>query len=249
MIDAETPSVAERFCDSAHRYEEEAGIQNQAAAQFDDWLSQLATEQPTRIAEIGCGTGFLTRRLYARFPGCHIHATDMASAMVDRCRASIPASATLHYNVCDGQFAVFNPRPDWIVSTMCFQWFDSLHEVLEHHLKQCKVLAFSILLDGSFSAWRSAHERQGLTPGLHRCPDFDTLLQVCRTLGAAKTHGERIQLGQYHPDGRSFAKRLRAIGADKPCEGHRPVNLRPVLRHLDAGFYANYEIGFFHIEN
>lgn len=241
-------SVAARFSNAASRYEQSARIQQQAAAHFDAWLTGLSLPAPARIAEIGCGTGLFTRLLHARHPDAALHATDLAPAMVEHCRRTFPTVENLQFSVCDGRDAGFAPLPDWIVSAMCFQWFDPLLPVLQHHLAGSRMLAFSILLDGSFSAWRHAHNRLGLTPGLRSCPDYDSLLQACRQLDAAKVHAQHVSLIDTHANGQSFAHSLRAIGADLPRNGHHPVNLRPVFRQLTNGIAANYEIGFFCLE-
>jgi malonyl-CoA O-methyltransferase len=248
MHTSDTRSVAARFSGAAQRYEQAALIQQRAALQFDAWLARHAGAAPRSIAEIGCGTGMLTRLLYSRHPDALLHATDLAPAMVEFCRASLPAAPNLRFSVCDGRHARFDPAPDWVVSTMCFQWFDPLQPVLRHYLAQSPVLAFSILLDGSFSAWRAAHKRAGIAPGLHACPDYQHLLDMCQQLGASRVHSRRVIVNEWHENGLSFARSLRAIGADQPCAGHTPVNLKPVLRQLERGFDADYEIGFFLIE-
>jgi malonyl-CoA O-methyltransferase len=235
--------VAQRFAAAAQDYEQHADIQKQAAELFDAWLAQQDLPVPARIAEIGCGTGFLTRLLHRRFPAADLLATDLAPAMVESCRAALPLSARLRYRVCDGRETVFDPVPDWIVSAMCFQWFDPLLSVIEHHAEQAGVLAFSIVLDGSFSEWREAHARAGLAPGLRAFPDYAALLQACAGLG--KLSAQRLSLSEHHADGLSFARGLRAIGADRPHEAHAPINLRRALRYLEQGCTANYEIGFF----
>lgn len=241
--------VARRFSEAASNYEQAARIQAEAATRFDAWLAQLGLGAPACIAEIGCGTGFLTSLLHARYPDARLHATDFAPAMVERCRASLPSSDKLSFAVCDGRNVRFEPATDWIVSTMCFQWFDPLLPVLQWHLARCRVLAFSVMLDGSFAEWRAAHERAGLAPGLQAWPDYDALLRGCDALSGGRMHAQRISLTEQHADGLSFVRRLRAIGADQPHPGHRPANLRPVLRQLEQGTTANYEIGFFGLEN
>lgn len=248
MPDREPPSVAARFSEAAQRYEQAALIQKEAALRFDAWLARQIKAEPESIAEIGCGTGLLTRLLHQRYPRARLHATDLAPAMVDSCRASLPATQNLQFSVRDGRVARFDPAPDWVVSAMCFQWFDPLQAVLEHHLATSRVLAFSILLDGSFGAWRAAHERAGIKPGLHACPNYEQLLQMCARLGACGMRSERITIKEHHASGLSFAHSLRAIGADQPRAGHTPVSLKPVLRQLERGFDADYEIGFFLIE-
>lgn len=237
--------VAARFSEAAGNYEEAARIQAQAAVKFGAWLAQLGLATPASIAEVGCGTGLFTRLLHARHPGAHLLATDLAPNMVERCRTNLPSNPNLQFMVCDGRNASFNPAPDWIVSTMCFQWFDPLLPVLEWHYANSRVLAFSILVSGSFAEWRAAHERAGLAPGLLSCPEFDALRRICHTLSGGQMHAHRISLNEQHPDGLSFARSLRAIGADLPQPGYQPANLRPVLRQMAKGTTANYEIGFF----
>ena len=248
MIDARNAAVAERFSRSAHRYESEAVIQRAAAVRFDAWLSHQYALTPQRIAEIGCGTGFLTRLLRKRFPDSLIQATDLAPKMVEHCRNSMHGDGRVEWTVCDGRNVSFAPPQDWVVSAMCFQWFDPLLPVLRHHLSQSRALGFSIMLDRSFSAWRAAHENAGLQPGLHRCPSYEQVLDACHALGGSRVRSERIWLHQEFPDGRSFARSLRAIGADKPRTDHASVNLKPVLRILENGVTADYEIGFFYVE-
>ena len=240
--------VARRFSAAAQHYEQAAHIQKQAASLFDAWLADLHIDTPARIAEIGCGTGLLTRLLHARYPDAALLATDLAPAMLEYCCNTLGAAPNIQYRVCDGRTACFDPAPDWIVSAMCFQWFDPLLPVLRHHLAQSRVLAFSLMLDGSFSEWRAAHAQLGLRPGLRTCPDYDTLLQACREMGASRIHAQRISLTEQHANGLLFADSLRIIGADQPRSGYQPINLRPVLRQLQNGVHANYEIGFFCIE-
>lgn len=240
--------VATRFSEAAHRYDELAVVQKQAAGEFDLWLANLALAAPDAIAEIGCGTGFFTQLLRQRYAGVSLCITDVAPEMIAVCKAKFAASDLLRFEVQDGRTVRFGHQPDWVLSTMCFQWFDPLMPVLRHHLAQSRVLAFSVLLDGSFAQWQAAHERLGLSAGLQTLPNFDAVLDSCNRLGAQRVHAHRISLSEAHPDGLAFAGSLRAIGADQPKTNHQPVNLRAVCRQLDSGFAANYEIGFFCIE-
>lgn len=239
--------AARRFAKAAQQYEQHARVQKQAASQFDNWLAGLNLLTPNSIAEIGCGTGFLSRLLYKRYPTTTFVLTDLAPGMVEHCRANFAPSERLRFQVCDGRSARFTPSADWIVSTMCFQWFDPLAPVLAHHFEQSRVLAFSILLDGSFSKWRAAHAKSDCSAGLQALPHYDDVRSACSLLDA-NVHVHRISLTEWHDDGISFANSLRVIGADLPRPQHQPVNLKAVCKHLKNGFAANYEIGFFCIE-
>jgi malonyl-CoA O-methyltransferase len=235
--------VANRFSNAALRYEQCAHIQKQAAIQFDNWLSSLGLQQPNSIAEIGCGTGFLSHLLHWRYTETMLQITDFAPGMVEYCRADFESSDLLQFQVCDGRSVRFSNDPEWIVSTMCFQWFDPLIPVLTHHFQHSRVLAFSILLDGSFSEWQAAHTKMGLSSGLQPLPDYDGLLKACGKFDA-KVYAQRKTFREWHADGVSFAKSLRAIGADLPRTEHQPVNLRSVCSQLKDGLVSNYEIGF-----
>lgn len=240
--------VATRFSDAAHRYDAVAKIQAQAATEFDLWLASLALPMPDSIAEIGCGTGFFTQLLHQRYANAALCVTDVAPHMLAVCEAKFAASPLLRFALFDGKNACFTHRPDWVLSTMCFQWFTPLKPVLERQFAQSRVLAFSILLDGSFSQWQAAHQRLGLACGLQPLMGFAEVLDVCHVVGARRVHAHHISLAEYHSDGLAFAASLRAIGADQPRDNHLPVNLRAVCRQLQQGITANYEIGFFCIE-
>lgn len=240
--------VARRFSDAAQRYEQSAKVQKLAAAQFDEWLAGLGLAAPDAIAEIGCGTGFFSRLLRQRYSNARLCLSDLAPEMVAVCRAQFAPSNLLRFEVQDGRSARFDPPANWVLSTMCFQWFQPLRPVLEHHLAHSRVLAFSILLDGSFSAWEGAHQALGVRSGLQSMLSFDAVLEACQLSAVQRIHTQRISLDEKHPDGLSFASSLRAIGADQAKENHRPVNLRAVCRQLENGFSANYEIGFFCLE-
>lgn len=237
--------VAARFSAQASSYERYAYVQKKAAVLLDMWLCGLSMPAPATIAEIGCGTGLFTRLLRRRYPRAHLTASDIAPDMVAYCRGLLGSSPSLQYAVCDGRIARFAPSPDWIVSAMCMQWMDPLMPVLRHHLQACGMLAFSVVLDGSFQPWRTAHRKAGQAPGLRALPDYRTLVRDCYEAGAARVHAHRFTLTQTHPNGMHFAAGLRAIGASCPQPGHRPGNLKPVLRQLSGEVEMNYEIGFF----
>lgn len=241
--------IALRFSEAASSYEEGARVQRQAAAEFDAWLAACGLAAPDRIAEIGCGTGFLTGLLAARYPDAAICATDLAPAMLERCRENLHGTPNVEYRLCDGRDVRFDPAPDWIVSAMCFQWFDPLGPVLKHHFAGCRTLAFSILLDGSFSRWSDAHEHAGQPLGLRKLPAYDDLLRECHTLDNVHVRTHRVSLHETHANGIEFAHTLRKIGAGEPRPGHRHASLKPVLRTLKHGLQANYEIAFVCLEH
>lgn len=257
---ASSTEIAQRFAQAANQYEAHAHAQRTIAEQFAVWLNVLAQQQqqqPQRIAEIGCGTGLLSAHLQHDYPQAALLLTDIAPAMLASCQQrfagvanDLPAgrSSAIRFAQGDGQTIRFTPQPDWIVSSMCFQWFADLPTVLARHAAQCQVLAFAILLDGSFTSWREAHEQLGLQHGLQALPAFAELEAVCQRLPQRRLITQQISVKQVHHNGLDFARALRAIGADTPHQQHQPVPLRRVLRQLEQGCTANYEVGLFWLE-
>ena len=81
-----------RFARRAATYEHHAGQQRAIARKLARYLPEL--ESPS-VLEIGCGTGFLTRHLVARYPRGAITVTDIAPQMVAACEASTNAPPLL----------------------------------------------------------------------------------------------------------------------------------------------------------
>lgn len=270
-------AVAARFNYAAKSYEGAAVMQKLAAERFDAWLAEnnkalndtnisngttlalpsyqannqhqwQAGLSPRRIAEIGCGTGFLTRCLQRRYGQAHMHITDLAPTMLAYCRDSLPTAPQLSFAIADARNVRFSPTPDWIVSTMCFQWLDDLPRVLKWHAEQCRVLAFSVLLDSSFSTWQQAHQAQNLPLGLRSLPGWQWLSELIDKLPTTKTASARFTLTEQYSDGLHFLRTLKKIGASHPRQGYDPINLRPILKNFTDGLTANYDIGFFWIE-
>lgn len=247
-------SIGERFS-HAHRYDEHAVVQRQAAAQFDAWLAtQTTSSPPTRIAELGCGTGFLTQHLHQRYPDAYIEASDIAPGMIERAHQRFHGvekenPSRLSFTVADARHLFFTSHPDWVVSALCFQWFTDLQQVISHHLKQTRVLTFSVLLEGSFNTWRQAHHQAATSPALWPLPRWHDLDHLCRDFRLRRVVTHRVSLCQNYPDGLTFARALRLIGADTPRPQHRPGHLLPVLRQLAQGFSENYELAFVWMEH
>jgi len=86
--------------------------------------------RPTRLLDIGCGTGRLLRRMHARWPEAALVGIDPSEGMVARARQLTPA-ATI-YQVSAEHIPLGDVSMDLVTSTMSFHhWNDQAQGVGE----------------------------------------------------------------------------------------------------------------------
>lgn len=250
-------ATATRFSSAARDYDQHARIQKHAALHLCNWLDQMLPENfaPKACVDVGSGTGFLTEYLLNKFPQRPVHAVDLAKGMLTELERKCP-NTHLHTHQLDGETLsvehLWIPSQSLLVSGMCAQWFSQIEEAIRRWLSVSNTVAFSVLQDGSFQAWHAAHEESQQTCGLQPLPNseqmhgmLDTFVKEGLVVNAAQHTKEFLD---HHPDGLSFARSLRAIGADMPRKNHNPVNLRKVIAALGDGCTMNYQIGFYYLE-
>jgi len=99
-------------------------------SQFMEMLCTRCTDLPTagRALDLGCGSGDISRRFAAAFPGWHVDGIDGSAAMLAAARAMTPSDAPIEYH------QVHLPAP----SIGCYDMIFS--NSLLHHLADPAVL-------------------------------------------------------------------------------------------------------------
>lgn len=107
------PGLYERFADSRQR----PGI---------DLIAAIPDLAARRIVDLGCGTGRLTERLRARWPGAEVTGLDGSAAMLERARENFPDIAWI-----EGDISAWRPAGDVdiILSNAALHWLPD-HETL-----------------------------------------------------------------------------------------------------------------------
>ncbi len=87
----------------------------------DAVIESLRQHKPTRLLDIGCGTGQLVGRIRATFPGVQVVGCDFSAGMLEQAAARAPAVSLVGGDATRLPFAdgVF----DAIVCTEAFHWF------------------------------------------------------------------------------------------------------------------------------
>lgn len=224
---------------AAADYDRHARVQRVVAQRLARRIAALPLHRRPHILEIGCGTGFLTEALIAEDVTGDWLITDIAPAMVERCRERIGAHADMRFAVLDGEYG--DPgtgRPfDLICSNLVMQWFDDPASALGRMLGWLAPgghYLFSTLASGSFAEWRGAHDAEGLACGT---PQFPVAAELER-ISPAERSGPLVieRLCENHENATQFLHSLKAIGAGTAVAGHRPLapaDLRRVMRRFE----------------
>ena len=179
-------NIAGNFSRSSFSYAEHAFVQKRAAETLFKILDKLSFA-PKKIIEIGCGTGFLTEKLFAAFPKSSFLICDLSDAMISRCQSeNFEFGGDVDYKVCDALEALSLPGTfDLVISGLTFQWLEnslpSVMEKIHEKLDPCGVLAFSTLTDKTFPKLRAAFASAGSVfpgPKLYAASEIKSMCSI-----------------------------------------------------------------------
>ncbi|MBB2201695.1 dethiobiotin synthase [Gluconacetobacter tumulisoli] len=245
--------IAARF-GGAESYDAAARVQFLVANRLANRIASAhaAACPPTRILEVGCGTGFLSEILRRMFPDAVLTVTDLAPKMVERARRRLaPLGGETRFLAMDAECpALAGENFDLICSSLAMQWFADRARTLARLaglLAPGGTLALSTLCTGSFAEWRAVHAQQGLVCPVPSYPDRHQLDADRPWPVQGRWNAETIL--DRPGTALDFVRELRQIGASLPREGVRPTTpgmLRRLLHHLerDGAVTATYEIGY-----
>ncbi len=239
-------NIRRNFGRAAPVYDDYAIVQQQIIEKLIRKVQHFALPFEPRILEIGAGTGTLTRKLSQLWPHAEYIVTDLSPDMLKKARSNIGTRPGINYVAMDaGKLAVEGPF-DLIVSSMILHWLpDPLQSILDigKLLVPGGVFAFAFLEQKSFSSWRQACDKVGVSCGLW---DYVPLADVKITPGIFAVQ-EKIQT--FFDDAQGFLMNLKHIGSGTPKLGHQALSVKQMRRALNEAnrmkpFVVNYEVIF-----
>ncbi|RAP26199.1 hypothetical protein C2W64_02031 [Brevibacillus laterosporus] len=261
--------IQQRFNQKASTYDQHAIVQKQMA---DQLLQSFQSKYlPSRVLEIGCGTGYLTKKMvtYPRLL-THYTALDLADKMLMRTEQAIrdhhdqftlPASLQL---VCadieDWAHTVTDSSYDLILSNACFQWLlypqktlSQLHRILqsEGHLlfSTFGPLTFHELQESYNATYTSMGEKaQSHVLTFHSSTEWASFLEHA---GFQNIEVQTYSITLYYSTVIDFLRSIKEIGATVPPPSHGLGDRRlliPMMNYYqdtfqqDQGIPATYEV-------
>lgn len=233
-------NVAESFSMAAATYDGHVPAQKYVAAALFGHVSRFLPEPCGRVADAGCGTGFLSRMLRESLPQAQLVCVDIAPGMIAACRENL-GETDIRYVVGDLEQPCFGEGFDLIVSSYALQWthlaraLDNLCRALAHS----GVLALALPVAGSFpelaQAYRIACGRE--LPG----PDYppaDTVREMLRGLGMEELFAQVEDFTAFFPTAREVLRSFKRCGAAfHRHEEYEPLRVEEVKRMLEVYDY------------
>lgn len=233
--------VKEAFSKHADTYELHAELQAHAANLTAEMLRVLKTKTALPdgdLLEIGCGTGFLTRRLIEIFPERNILSTDISEEMLNACRIRTGSARNLKFLAADAED--FSPSQEFalIASSFAFQWFLEPRAGIKRLLSFLKpggILIFSVPGELSCPRWKAASEKLSVPFTRNPLPHFEDFETLAHESGTEfKMQSQFFQ--ETYPDALSMLRSLKEIGAN--TQRHELQlscpELRKLMRLLDS---------------
>ena len=212
-------TLAKRFDRAAHTYDGAADVQKSSAELLARALVQRADRAPASILDLGSGTGYLVELLLQYFPDSQYTLNDISPKMLAVARNKLGQRANVAYQLGNFEQDAFKPH-EWIVSNFSLQWAQNLNRTLRSLYGQADTLAFSCLLDGTFSEWETLLQSRGIPSTLLDYPTAEALVATLQSLpGALWVESKNFSIT--FPHARAFTSYLKSLGATL---GARPLS-------------------------
>lgn len=228
--------IADSFSRAAATYDQAAALQR---AVGNNLLARLPRDvQPVDLVDLGCGTGYFSRALAARFEAPVI-GLDLAEGMLRHARQASPPGG--HWIAADAEaLPLRDGSQDLIFSSLALQWCPDLSLALGEALRVLRpggCLAFNTLLDGSLHELRTAWRAVDDFVHVNRFMTADELQGILAAAGFADWRCEVEEHCLSYPRLGELTHELKALGAHNINPG-RPGGLtgRARLRQLTDAY-------------
>lgn len=209
--------IARSFGQAAAHYDEFAGLQREVA---DSLLAGVDVSAPGTMLDLGCGTGYCTGKLSARFPAAQLVALDLALPMLHATAAQgLYATQLLCADI--QALPLQNAAANLAVASLSLQWCADAHQVFSELFRVLRPGGQALLstfgpatLNELSRAWRAVDARVHV----NRFAEKTRVEQVALAAGFAVTATREVKVRHY-PSLRALARELKGIGAHNMNNG------------------------------
>jgi len=251
------------FSKNASNYDEYAHVQKKMRDVLIDFMMQNIKDalKITRILEIGCGTGSLTRALTELFPSAHITAVDIAPGMIAEIEPKFKNNS-VEFICGDIEEMDLNNTYDIIISNATFQWFNDMPitiNKLYNALNSKGILCFSTFGKSTFCELNQCFKKtkqemsikESVSPG-QSFLSLNELSALCEYTAKSEINKNTIVIQskeifeyEYFNNCMDFFNSIKRVGANNSNKDDRctsPAFIKKVMNHYNEDFSENNKV-------
>lgn len=216
--------VREAFSKAADRYEQAAALQQEVESRLLDRLD-LVRLQPSRMLDLGCGTGRGSQALLMRYPKAGLVSLDLASAMLSHTRKR---GRWLRRPACvcaDAEHLPFSEQSfDLVYSSLMLQWcgdIDAVFRGVQRVLKPGGLFMFTTFGPDTLHELRNSWAAVDGYTHVNAFMDMHDMGDALMRCGFAAPVMDVEQLTVTYKDVRQLMRDLKQIGAHNITRGRR----------------------------
>jgi malonyl-CoA O-methyltransferase len=217
--------IKHRFSAAADTYDQYADLQRYVADCLMNYIIKGDYSPSHSILEIGCVTGYLTKKMGDLYPISDLIGIDIVSSMLKKCQKGYPGG---HYLVADGEYLPFNQPFDLIASNLCLQWFQNPSTSLQQIVKLGKTVMLSTFGSRSFQEWRDVCRQYDLPIRTQKFLSIDELKAI---LGPNYCIESQL-IKKSFPSWWAFWHQIRKIGASQGADSAASSSLKNLKQVL-----------------
>lgn len=230
--------LQKRFSRNLGTYDTLATVQRAIAGRIGSILAdRVSSDAVKRGAEIGAGTGFLTRHLVRLFPRAEWTVNDLVPESRGYLPSTTPSGIPLRFSAGDGEVFPFeNGRFDLIASASTVQWFDDLPGFVARAARGLAPGGILVLSTFGPENFREITATTG--QGLEYYP-LDELARILTANDLRITAAEEWIEQQHYPAPTDVLRHLRLTGVNAVA-AERWTHSR--LRKFEADYRVAYSV-------
>lgn len=243
--------VAASFSRAAASYDAVAELQRAVGQSLIERLPEDL--QPARWLDLGCGTGYFSRRLAQGFPQGEGVALDIAEGMLRHARPQGGAGA---FVAGDAEcLPLRDGCIDLVFSSLALQWCENFAAVLQETARVLRpggVFAFSSLCSGTLQELRDSWQTVDGFAHVNRFRAFEMYQQFCADSGLGLMKLEVRPEVLHFAELRQLTHELKALGAHNLNPGRPggltgPARIRALIAAYEqfrtpSGLPATYQV-------
>jgi len=249
-------AIRSSFDRAASSYDQHAVLQREIESRLLERI-EFRRHEPTRILDLGCGTGSASRALAGQFPRSDVIALDWAPAMLAKTAGEGQQAPPNVNRLCADMHSLplAARSADLVFSNLALQWSYDLSAVFSEFrriMKADAMLVFTCFGPDTLSELKQAWRAVDDYPHVNDHPDMHDIGDVLLASGFREPVMDTERITMQYPDVMSLMRDLKGIGAHNVASDRNhgltgKSRLKSMLRayepfRRDDRYPASYEI-------